>query len=195
MFYKNIYAQEEKDAVESLPQEEYKSTTSTRDKPSSLNTQLYSAENFMKFSSPRRGCYMYNRNNNICENRFMEVEAEAYNANSATNLSQNYHQSINNGSNNTSNNNNLQQQLHMDADRHRMSKRKSVHDGNDMFIEEYSSLQKRQRLMVQRLCNEDLTNNFIKETEINLFNQKLDVINVLNCNDRQYGSHPSAGWF
>lgn len=103
MFYNNVYAQEEKDAVESLPLEEFKSTTS-RDKPSSLNTQLYSAENFMKFSSPRRGCYMYNGNNKICNNGLMEVEEEAHNANSLTNLSQNYHQTINNSSNNTSSN-------------------------------------------------------------------------------------------
>ncbi len=189
MFYNNVYAQEEKDAVESLPQEEFKSTTS-RDKPSSLNTQLYSAENFMKFSSPRRGCYMYNGNNNICKNGLMEVEEEAYNANSTTNLSQNYHQTINNSSNNTSNNINLQQQ-------YRISKRKSddFNDGNSMFLEEYSNLKKRQRLMVPKLENKHFANNFIKETEINLFNQKLDVINVLHCNNRQYGSHPSAGWF
>ena len=40
-----------------------------RTRPSSLNTQLYTAENFMKVSSPRRGCYMYNP-----QNQFPHVE-------------------------------------------------------------------------------------------------------------------------
>ena len=60
-----------KHASASLPpqqrqdQQYFKPVSPSRNKPSSLNTQLYTAENFMKISSPRRGCYIYNSNNEI----------------------------------------------------------------------------------------------------------------------------------
>ena len=150
-----------KHASASLPpqqrqdQQYFKPVSPSRNKPSSLNTQLYTAENFMKISSPRRGCYIYNSNNEISTANNSESETKEPNGdmevddtNSSTNLL-----TVTVQQNFCHNNYKSQQQ--------RVTKRKQFHDENsNLFVEEYPNLKKRQR----RLVVPNFGNNYNDQT-------------------------------
>ena len=96
----------------------------------------------MKISSPRRGCYIYNPNNEISTANNSESETKEPNGdmevddtNSSTNLL-----TVTVQQNFCHNNYKSQQQ--------RVTKRKQFHDENSVFVEEYPNLKKRQRRLV-----------------------------------------------
>lgn len=109
-----------------------------RTRPSSLNTQLYTAENFMKVSSPRRGCYMYNPQNHLPHRVEKKNETTSFNnmdiepIDHTTQLESSPWQY-----NRAYELKNQQQQI--------ANKRKSNHE-NSLFVQEYPSLSKRRRL-------------------------------------------------
>lgn len=168
-------------------QQQFKPISPSRNKPSSLNTQLYTAENFMKISSPRRGCYMYNSNNNISNSTNNESKSESKQENGGMDVEEGTTFIVSQNQFNNNNYNNQQQS--------RVNKRKSFHDENNLFIEEFPNLQKRQRLVVPKFDRGNYNNNNNNETQLNLFNQKLNAANVINNNNHKYGMYPSAGWF
>ena len=109
-----------------------------RTRPSSLNTQLYTAENFMKVSSPRRGCYMYNPQNHLPHRVEKKNETTSFHDMDIEPIDHTTEMASSPWQDNRPYElKNQRQQI--------INKRKCNHE-NSLFVQEYPSLSKRRRL-------------------------------------------------